>query len=688
MPTSTQTIEQTAINTIRTLAMDAIEKANSGHPGTPMALAPVAYQLWTQHLRYDPASPLWPNRDRFVLSCGHASMLLYSLIHLAGIREVTPEGKITNEPSLPLDEIKNFRQWGSRTPGHPEVKHTSGVETTTGPLGQGCGNSVGMAIASRWLAARYNKPGFELFNFNVWTLCSDGDLMEGVANEAASIAGHMKLSNLCWIYDDNRITIEGKTELAFDEDVATRFHGLGWHVLAVQDANDLAALDKAYRGFLSHEGSPTLIIVKSIIGYGSPTKAGTAKAHGEPLGDEEIAKTKAAYGWPTDAKFLVPPEVPQNFQETLGARGAQLRSAWEKLFADYEKKYPELAAELKMIASANLPAGWDKDLPAFPADAKGMASRVSGGKVLNAVAKNIPWVLGGSADLAPSTKTLLTFEEAGGSFSAANPAGRNFHFGIREHGMAAAVNGMTLCGLRAYGSTFFVFSDYCRPSIRLAALMKVPSIIVFTHDSIGVGEDGPTHEPIEQLAACRAIPRLIVLRPADANEVSEAWRVAMQQSEQPVAMILTRQDLPTLDRSKYAAASGVQKGGYVLADAAGKGSPDVILMATGSEVQYAVAAHEQLQAAGIRSRVVSLPSFEIFNEQPTSYKNEVLPPSVKKRIAIEAGVRQCWDQYLGSDGVFIGLDTYGASAPYQEIYKQRGITAESVIAAAKGLCGN
>ncbi len=687
MSNSTQTIEQTAINTIRTLAMDAVEKANSGHPGTPMALAPVAYQLWTQHLRYDPTSPLWPNRDRFVLSCGHASMLLYSLIHLAGIREVTPEGKATNEPSLPLDEIKNFRQWGSRTPGHPEVKHTSGVETTTGPLGQGCGNSVGMAIASRWLAARYNKPGFELFDFNVWTMCSDGDLMEGVANEAASLAGHLQLAKLCWIYDDNRITIEGKTDLAFNEDVATRFRGLGWHVLAVQDANDLAALDKAYRGFLAQSGSPTLIVVKSVIGYGAPTKAGTAKAHGEPLGDEEIAKTKAAYGWPTDAKFLVPPEVPRNFQETLGARGAQLRKAWEKLFADYEKKYPEPAAELKMIASAQLPKGWDRDLPTFPADAKGMASRVSGGKVLNAVAKNIPWVLGGSADLAPSTKTLLTFDEAGGSYSAANPAGRNFHFGIREHGMVAAVNGMTLCGLRAYGSTFFVFSDYCRPSIRLAALMKVPSIIVFTHDSIGVGEDGPTHEPIEQLAACRAIPRLIVLRPADANEVSEAWRVAMQQSDRPVAMILTRQDLPTLDRSKYAAAAGVEKGGYVLADAAGKGSPDVILMATGSEVQYAVAAHEQLQAAGIRSRVVSLPSFEIFNEQPTSYKNEVLPASVTKRIAVEAGVRQCWDQYLGPRGVFIGLDTYGASAPYQEIYKHRGITAESIVAAAKELCG-
>lgn len=687
MSTTTQTIEQTAINTIRTLAMDAVEKANSGHPGTPMALAPVAFQLWTQHLRYDPTAPLWPNRDRFVLSCGHASMLIYSLIHLASVREVTSDGTVTDALSLPLEQIKNFRQWGSRTPGHPEVKHTSGVETTTGPLGQGCGNSVGMAIASRWLAARYNKPGFEMFGFNVWTLCSDGDLMEGVANEAASIAGHLKLSNLCWIYDDNRITIEGKTDLAFDEDVATRFRGLGWHVLAVQDANDLAALDKAYRGFLSHDGSPTLIVVKSVIGYGAPTKAGTAKAHGEPLGADEIAKTKAGYGWPADAKFLVPPEVPEHFTETLGKRGTLLRQNWEKLFADYAKKHPELAAELKLIASGQLPSGWDKDLPTFPADAKGTASRVSGGKVLNAIAKNIPWVLGGSADLAPSTKTLLTFEEAGGSFSATNPAGRNFHFGIREHGMAAAVNGMTLCGLRAYGATFFVFSDYCRPSIRLAALMKIPSITVFTHDSIGVGEDGPTHEPIEQLAACRAIPRLVVLRPADANEVSEAWRVAMAQAARPVAMILTRQDLPTLDRAKYASAAGVQRGGYVLADAVGKGAPDVLLMSTGSEVQYAVAAHEQLVAAGIRSRVVSLPSFEIFNEQPADYRNEVLPPNVTRRVAIEAGVRQCWDQYLGSNGTFIGLDAYGASAPYQEIYKHRGITPEAVVAAAKRLCG-
>jgi len=687
MTTIAQSLEQTAIDTIRTLAMDAVEAANSGHPGTPMALAPVAYQLWTQHLRYDPTAPLWPNRDRYVLSCGHASMLLYSLIHLAGIREVTADGKVTDKPSLPLEEIRNFRQWGSRTPGHPEFKHTSGVETTTGPLGQGCGNSVGMAIASRWLAARYNMPGFELFNFNVWTQCSDGDLMEGIVNEAASIAAHLKLSNLCWIYDDNHITIEGNTSLAFDEDVATRFRGLGWHVLAVQDANDLAALDKAYRGFLSHEGSPTLIVVKSIIGYGAPTKANTSKAHGEPLGDEEIAKTKAVYGWPTDAKFLVPPEAPKNFQDTLGKRGAQLRREWEKIFADYEKKYPEAAADLKLIQAGKLPDGWDKDLPTFPADAKGMASRISGGKALNGLAKNIPWLLGGSADLAPSTKTLLTFEEAGGDFSATNPGGRNFHFGIREHGMAAAVNGMVLCGLRAFGATFFVFTDYCRPSLRLAAIMKIPSIFVFTHDSIGVGEDGPTHQPVEHLAACRAIPRLIVMRPADANETAQAWRVALAQTDRPVAMILTRQDLPTVDRTKYAPASNVSRGGYVLADAPGKGQPDVILMSTGSEVQLTVAAHEKLVAAGIRSRVVSLPSFELFNEQPAKYRDEVLPPTITARIAIEAGVRQCWDQYLGLQGVFIGLDTYGASAPYQEIYQHRGITAEAAIAAALNLCG-
>lgn len=687
MSTIAESVELTAINTIRTLAMDAVEAAKSGHPGTPMALAPVAYQLWTQHLRYDPKAPLWWNRDRYVLSCGHASMLLYSLIHLAGIREVTENGELLGEPSLSLDELRNFRQWGSRTPGHPELKHTAGVETTTGPLGQGCGNSVGMAIAGRWLAARYNRPDFELFNYNVWCQCSDGDLMEGVTQEAASLAGHLKISNLCWIYDDNHITIEGSTSLAFSEDVATRFRSLGWHVLAVHDANDLDAIDKAYRGFLSHEGSPTLIIVKSVIGYGAPTKANTAKAHGEPLGAEEIEKSKANYGWPTDAKFLVPPEVSENFQDTLGKRGAKLHREWGNLFKDYEKKHPELARELREMQKYKLPEGWDKDVPTFPADAKGMATRASSGKVLNALAENVPWLLGGSADLAPSTKTLLTFEEAGGDLTTDNPGGRNLRFGIREHGMMAAVNGMVLCGLRAYGATFFVFSDYCRPSLRLAAIMKIPSVVVFTHDSIGVGEDGPTHQPIEHLAACRAIPRLLVLRPCDANEVAECWRLAVQQSERPVAMALTRQDLPTLDRSKYAAASGAARGGYVLAEAPGDGTPEVILMATGSEVSIAVAAHEKLSADGIRSRVVSLPSFELFDEQPAAYQAEVLPPKVKARVAVEAGIRQCWDKYLGLEGAFIGLDTFGASAPYAEIYEHRGITPAAVIAAAREQLG-
>ncbi|HEY4234779.1 MAG TPA: transketolase [Lacipirellulaceae bacterium] len=687
VPTRTvqENIDETAINTIRTLAMDAVEKATCGHPGAPMAMAPVAYKLWTEFYKYDPSAPLWPNRDRYVLSCGHASMLLYSLIHLSGIREVTPDGKITDRPSLPLDQIENFRQWGSRTPGHPEHGHTTGVETTTGPLGQGCGNSVGMAIASKWLAARYNRPDHTVFDFNVWVNCSDGDLMEGVANEAASIAGHLKLDNLCWIYDNNHITIEGKTDLAFDEDVATRFRGLGWHVLAVQDANDLAAVEKAYRGFLSHEGSPTLIVVRSVIGYGAPTKAGTAKAHGEALGAEEIKKAKEFYGWPVDAKFRVPPEVPKRFQETLGKRGAAARQAWEKLWADYENKFPEQAAELKMIQSGTLPQGWDKDIPVFAASPKGEATRNAGGKAENAIAARVPWLLGGSADLAPSTKTLLTFDAAGGSFSAENHGGRNLHFGIREHGMLAAVNGMVLCGLRAFGATFFVFSDYCRPSLRLAAIMKIPSIMVFTHDSIGVGEDGPTHEPVEQLAACRAIPNLLVLRPGDANETAEAWKLAIAQTHRPIALILTRQNVPTVDRSKYAAATGVEKGGYVLACAAPDGKPDVILLGTGSEVQFAVAAHEELVAAGVRSRVVSLPSFELFNEQPVKYRDSVLPPSTTARVAVEAGVRQCWDQYLGLRGAFVGLDTYGASAPFEEIYKHRGITAAAVVAKAKEL---
>jgi transketolase len=693
MPKHDSDVAQLSINTIRTLAMDAVEAATCGHPGTPMALAPVTYQLWTQHLRYDPASPRWLNRDRYVLSCGHASMLLYAIIHLAGVRHVNHEGKVTDEPSLSLNELKNFRQWGSRTPGHPEFGgaagvesgHASGVETTTGPLGQGCGNSVGMAIAGRWLAARYNRPGFELFNFRVWNQCSDGDLMEGVGCEAASLAGHLKLGNLTWIYDDNQITIEGSTKLAFSEDVETRFRGLGWHVFRVNDANDLTACNTAFEQAAKFTAGPSLIIVKSVIGFGAPKKAGTAKAHGEALGAEEVAAAKAAYGWQPDAKFLVPTEVPKHFQATLGERGKKLRSDWEALFARYEKEHPQAAAELKMMYSRELPKGWQEAMPTFDADAKGLATRVSSGKALNAFAKKIPWLLGGSADLAPSTKTLLEFEESGGDLSAENPGGRNLHYGVREHGMAATVNGMTLCGLRAYGATFFVFTDYMRPSLRLAAIMGLPTIMVLTHDSIGVGEDGPTHQPIEHLSACRAIPNTIVLRPGDANETAVAWRVALEQTRRPTMLILTRQNLPTFDRTTYAPAEGVARGGYIFAKEGGSGPPEVILMATGSELQLAVKAHEELTKGGIRSRLVSMPSFELFDEQPAKYRDEVLPASVTARVATEAGIRQCWDKYLGLKGAFVGLHEFGASAPYEEVYKQRGLTAEAVAARAREL---
>jgi transketolase len=686
MPNSAPDIAQLSINTIRTLAMDAVEAATCGHPGTPMALAPVTYQLWTQHLRYDPAGPLWPNRDRYVLSCGHASMLLYAMIHLAGVRHAAPDGSVSNDPSLTLQELKNFRQWGSRTPGHPEYGHATGVETTTGPLGQGCGNSVGMAIAGRWLAARYNRPGFELFNYRVWTQCSDGDLMEGVGCEAASLAGHLKLGNLCWIYDDNHITIEGSTKLAFSEDVGNRFEGLGWHVIKVDDANNLKDIEDAINKASKHTASPTMIIVKSVIGFGAPKKAGTAKAHGEALGAEEVAAAKAAYGWPTDAKFLVPPEVPKHFQATLGARGAKAHAEWKKLFARYEKELPEQAADLKLIQSRGLPKGWQDAMPKFDADPKGLATRVSSGKALNALAKKIPWLLGGSADLAPSTKTLLEFEEAGGDLSAENPGGRNLHYGVREHAMAAAVNGMALCGLRAYGATFFVFTDYMRPSLRLSAIMGLPTIMVLTHDSIGVGEDGPTHQPIEQLAACRAIPNMIVLRPGDANETAAAWRVALEQTRHPVLLVLTRQNLPTFDRRKYASAEGVARGGYVMADSP-NGEPEVILMATGSELQLIVKAHETLTKEGIKSRVVSLASFELFEAQPSAYREEVLPPWVTARVAVEAGCRQCWDRYLGPTGAFVGLDEFGASAPFETVYEKRGLTVESVVAKARQMRG-
>lgn len=682
MPTTTNDLSQLAINTIRTLSMDGVEAAGCGHPGTPMALAPVTYQLWTEVLRYDPAAPHWPNRDRYVLSCGHASMLIYSMLHLAGVKNVK-DGKVTDEPAVSLDELRNFRQFMSATPGHPEYNHTTGVETTTGPLGQGCGNSVGMAIASKWLGARYNKPGFELFNFNVYNQCSDGDLMEGVACEAASLAGHLKLDNLCWIYDDNSITIEGRTELAFSEDVATRFKGLGWNIVRVADPNDLAALSKAYEAFQNCTDAPTLIIVKTIIGYGAPNKADTAKAHGEALGAEEVKLTKAAYGWPEDAKFLVPPEVPEHFQNTMGERGRDAREAWETLFEKYAAEHPELANELKLMERRELPAGWDQEIVTFPADAKGQATRNSGGKALNAFAKHIPWLVGGSADLAPSTKTLIDGENG---FSAADYGGRNFHFGIREHAMAAAVNGMTLSGLRGYGATFFVFSDYCRPSIRLAAIMNLPSIFVFTHDSIGVGEDGPTHQPVEQLAAARAIPKLVVIRPGDANESVYAWKAALEQKERPTALIFTRQNMPTLDRTQYAGAEGVMRGGYVVADAE-SGQPEVILIGTGSEVAIAVEARELLAKDRIQARVVSLPSFELFEDQPQSYRDEVLPPDVTARVAVEAGVRQGWDRYLAGRGAFVGMEGFGMSAPFEQIYKAMGITADKVAEEARRLLG-
>ena len=674
-----KSIDELAINTIRTLAMDAVQKADSGHPGTPMALAPVAYALWNDVLRYDPEHPLWPARDRFVLSCGHASMLLYALLHLAGVKQYE-NGKPKGELGVTLGEIERDRQIDSRTPGHPEHGDTSGVETTTGPLGQGCGNSVGMAIAQRWLAAHFNRRGFELFDYNVYTLCSDGDIMEGVTNESASLAGHLKLSNLCWIYDNNHITIEGRTPLAFSEDVGHRFEGLGWHVTQVADANDLAALAKAYESFQQTTDRPTLIIVRSIIGWGAPHKQDTHDAHGAPLGEDEVRATKEFYGWPPDEHFLVPPEVPDHFADGIGKRGQKLHDAWSKQFDKYAAKHPELAEQWKRMQRRELPDGWDKALPTFPADAKGVASRSSSGKVLNAVAANVPWLLGGAGDLAPSTKTLLSDESA---FEADNYAGRNFHFGIREHGMAATLNGMALSNLRPYGATFFIFSDYLRPSMRLSALMGLPVIYIFTHDSIGVGEDGPTHEPVEQLAAVRAIPNVLLIRPGDANEVTEAWRTIMPQTSRPVALALTRQNLTTLDSTKYAPATGVARGAYVLADAPDGGQPDVILIGTGSEVSLCVDAYEQLIGEGVRARVVSMPSWHLFDEQDEAYRASVLPPGVTARVAVEAGVEQGWEKYIGSGGRFVGMRSFGASAPANELFEHFGFTVANVVRQAK-----
>lgn len=676
-------LDTLCINTIRTLSIDAVQKANSGHPGAPMGLAPVVYTLWQQFLRYDPQDPIWPNRDRFVLSNGHASMLLYSMLYLTGVRAVNPKYEVLGDPAVSLDDIKQFRQINSKTPGHPEYRLTSGVETTTGPLGQGVGNSVGMAIAGEWLAARYNRPGFELFNYNVYAVCGDGDLMEGVASEAASLAGHLKLPNLCWIYDNNKVTLDGPAEWSFSEDVAKRFEAYGWRVEHITDANDTTSLARGFQNFLNTKDRPTLIVVNSHIGYGSPHKQDKSAAHGEPLGEDEVRLVKKAYGWPEDAKFRVPDGVLEHFRAGIGKRGHDSREKWINRFGEYKSKHPDLADQLYRMQHRQLPDGWEKDLPAFPADAKGVATRESSGKVLNVLAQNVPWLVGGSADLDTSTKTHLKFEGAG-EFQAGSYAGRNLHFGVREHGMGAIVNGLALSKLRAFGATFFNFSDYMKPPIRLAAIMEIPVILIYTHDSIGLGEDGPTHQPIEQLPSLRAIPGLTLLRPADANEVVEAWKVIMQLRHEPAALVLTRQAVPTLDRTKYAPASGVAKGAYILADAPG-GKPDVILMGTGSEVSICVDAYEKLTAEGVKARVVSMPSWDIFEHQDKEYREQVLPPNVRARIAVEQASTFGWAQYVGTDGVVIGMHTFGASAPLKELQKKFGFSPEKVVEAARQL---
>jgi len=676
---STPSLDTLAIDTIRTLSMDGVQKANSGHPGTPMALAPVIYTLWQEQLRYNPEEPNWPDRDRFVLSCGHASMLLYSTLFLAGVKELDKNGRKTGKLAVPLEELQRFRQLDSKTPGHPEYGHTTGVETTTGPLGQGVANSVGFAIAQRWLAARYNQPGFEIVRHRVWALCGDGDMMEGISSEAASIAGHLGLSNLCWIYDSNRITIEGETDLAFSEDVAARFQAAGWNVLDVGDANDTVRLAQSFERARGETHRPTMIIVHSHIGYGAPKKQDTHSAHGEPLGDEEIKGAKRNYGWPEEAKFRVPEGVAARFTDKLGTRGALAHAEWSVLFTNYKKAHPALAAELETLWRGDLPAGWEKALPVFPADAKGVASRDAGGKVLNALAVAIPWMVGGSADLAPSTKTRLTFEGAG-DLLPGKPGGRNMHFGIREHAMGAIVNGMALSGLRSFGSTFLVFLDYMKPAVRLSAIMNLPALHIFTHDSIGVGEDGPTHQPIEQLATLRATPGIYVMRPCDANETAECYRVALEQKHKPSVLALTRQALPTIDRTKFGAAAGTRKGAYVLADAA---NPQVILIGTGSEVSLCLAAHDKLASEGVASRVVSMPCWELFSEQSQAYRDSVLPPEITARVAVEQATGFGWERWVGNTGALVCMQGFGASAPFSELQKKFGFTLENIVARAK-----
>ena len=705
--TDPERFEHKCVDTIRCLAMDAVQAANSGHPGTPMAMAPVAYQLWNHHLRFDPNDPIWPNRDRFVLSMGHASMLLYAMLHLTQVKAVNAKYETVGQLAVPLDDLKRFRQLDSRCPGHPEYRWTSGVETTTGPLGQGYATSVGMAMAGKWMGARYNKPGFEMFDYDVYALGGDGCMMEGAASEAASLAGHLALDNLCWIYDNNKISIEGNTDWSFSEDVATRFVAYGWNVQRVGDANDLAMLRRAFETFKRTTGRPTLIIVDSHIAYGAPTLQGSHTAHGAPLGEKEIEGAKKFYGLPPDQKFCVPDGVLDAFKNNMGKRGGELRNGWMAKFEEYKQQHPELADQMFRMQHRQLPDGWEKALPTFPADAKGLAGRQASGKVLNELAKAVPWIIGGSADLSPSTLTRLgpasdavnkeTHEPLANPFGDFGPdgrvveehgprtlswGGRNIHFGVRELAMGACLNGLALSKVRAFGSGFFVFSDFSRPTIRLAALMEIPVIYVFTHDSIGVGEDGPTHQPIEHMASLRAIPGLVTMRPGDANEVGECWRVIMKYRHHPVCLVLTRQAVPTLDRTKYAAASGAARGAYILADADG-GQPDVLLLATGSEVAMAVDAYERLKKDGVKARVVSMPSWEIFEEQDDAYKQQVMPPEVSARVSVELASTFGWARYVGTNGVSIGMKGFGASAPLKDLQKKFNFSVEGIVNAAK-----
>ena len=673
-------LDQRCIDTIRTLCIDMIEAADSGHPGTPIGIAPVTYALWQGFLRYDPADPLWPNRDRYVLSSGHASSLLWSMLHLSGVRAVEPDYEIPGEPAVTLDDIKRFRQLDSKCPGHPEYRWTSGVETTTGPLGAGAATSVGMALAGRWLAARYDREGYPILDFDVYAQLGDGCMMEGITSEAASFAGHQGLANLTWIYDSNRVTIEGHTDITFTEDVAARFLAYGWNVASVADANDEAAVARALHTARAEQERPTLIVVHSHIGYGTPVED-PPKAHGEPLGPEGVRAAKRFMGWPEDATFLVPDGVYEHFAAGIGTRGREVRERWEAMFEAYRAAYPDLAAEIELMGRRDLPEGWDGAIPTFPADAEGIASRDSSGQVLNAVAEAVPWLVGGSADLAPSTKTRLTFAGAG-DFQPDDRDGRNLHFGIREHAAAAIANGMTLTKLRAFWSGFLIFSDYARGAIRLSALMEIPTVHVFTHDSIGVGEDGPTHQPVEQLVSLRAIPGLLVFRPADANEVAETWRIVTALRREPAVLVLSRQKLPTLDRGVLAPASGVAMGAYVLAEVEA-GDPDVVLLATGSEVSLALAARDELAAEGIGARVVSMPCWELFERQDQAYRDSVIPPGVRARVAVEEASTLGWYRYVGDGGAVIGMHTFGASAPLKELVRKFGFTPDAVADVAR-----